>query len=141
MMMSMPRSLHRTVVSSKEVADLARAILNTEDENAREREHFWVLGLNAKNTVKFVYLVSLGSLTASICHPRETFRQAIVHGTCSIILAHNHPSGDTKPSQEDILLTRRLVQGGELLGIKVLDHVIIGDDHFSFRESGLIPTA
>jgi hypothetical protein len=80
-------------------------------------------------------LVSLGSLSASIVHPRETFRFAVSKATANIIIGHNHPSGDTKPSQEDILLTKRLCQAGEILGINVLDHVIIGGEgnYFSFR--------
>ncbi len=83
--------------------------------------------------------VSIGSLSASIVHPRETFKAAIRESAAAVIFIHNHPSGDTKPSQEDILLTRRLVQAGEVLGIKVLDHIIMSDEnHFSFRDNGLI---
>ena len=83
--------------------------------------------------------MSVGSLTASIVHPRETFKAAIRESAAAVIFVHNHPSGDIKPSQKDILLTRRLVHTGEVLGIQVLDHMIIGDGgHFSFRDSGMI---
>lgn len=84
--------------------------------------------------------VSVGSLNASIVHPRETFKSAIRESAAAVIFIHNHPSGDSKPSQEDILLTRRLVHAGDVLGIRVLDHIIVGDSgHFSFRDNGMMP--
>jgi DNA repair protein RadC len=86
--------------------------------------------------------ISVGSLSASLVHPRETFKAAIRESAAAVIFIHNHPSGDIKPSQEDILLTRRLVQAGEVIGIQVLDHIIIGDnEHFSFRDNGMIAPA
>jgi DNA repair protein RadC len=84
-------------------------------------------------------VVSIGSLSSSIVHPREVFQPAVSQAAASVILAHNHPSGDVSPSQDDIDLTRRLVQAGEIMGIDVLDHLIIGvDDFLSLRERGLI---
>lgn len=127
-----------SVCSAEEVVTMFRAMLEVEDEIGREREHFWVTGLNTKNIVKYTDLVSLGSLNAAIVHPREVFRYAVSKGVSAVIMCHNHPSGDTNPSQEDILLTKRLTQAGEVLGIKVLDHIIIGEGHFSFRDKGLI---
>jgi len=128
-----------SLCSSEQVASLLKHILSLEDAASQEREHFWAIGLNAKNVTKYIELVSLGSLTASLVHPRELFRLAIEHSCAAMLIGHNHPSGDPKPSQEDILLTRRLAQGGTLLGIKVLDHIIIGEDsHFSFRDSGMM---
>ena len=107
-----------------------------------DREHFVVLLLNQKNRVVGVNTVSIGSLTASVVHPREVFKPAILSNAASIILAHNHPSGQPQPSQEDRVLTVRLVAAGKLLGISVLDHVIIGDGtsaYFSFADEGLLP--
>ena len=101
----------------------------------RAVEHFGVLLLDTKNRVLRTTLVSVGTLDASIVHPREVFRAAAAAGAAAIILFHNHPSGDPAPSKEDIALTRRLVQAGELMGISVIDHVIISESRFhSFRE-------
>ena len=95
--------------------------------------------LDVKNRVIREETVSVGSLTASLVHPRDTFKTAVRESAAAVIFVHNHPSGDARPSQEDMLLTKRLVQAGDLLGIRVLDHVIVGDrDHFSFRDNGLI---
>ena len=90
-----------------------------------QREHFVVLLLNARHEVIRVETVSIGSLNASIVHPREVFKPAVIESAASIVLAHNHPSGDPEPSEEDLSITKRLVQVGELLGIAVLDHVIV----------------
>jgi DNA repair protein RadC len=89
------------------------------------REHFVVLLLNARYECTAVETVSIGSLNASIVHPREVFRPAILAASASIVIVHNHPSGDPEPSEEDLGITRRLVQVGELLGIGVLDHLVI----------------
>jgi DNA repair protein RadC len=97
----------------------------------RRKEHFVTLLLDSRHRVIRVAEVSVGSLEASIVHPRETFLEAITAGAAAVILAHNHPSGDPTPSPEDLKLTRRLIEAGKLLGIPVLDHLIIG------REGGL----
>ena len=106
-----------------------------------DREHFVIILLNQKNRINGVNTVSIGSLTASIVHPREVFKSAILSNAASIICGHNHPSGDCQPSREDRALTQRLVEAGKLLGISVLDHVIIGDGtgaYFSFADEGLL---
>jgi DNA repair protein RadC len=104
-----------------------------------KKEMFRCILLDTKNKIIREEVVSIGSLSASIVHPRDTFKAAIRESAAAVIFIHNHPSGDIKPSQEDILLTRRLVQAGEVLGIQVLDHIIIGDgDHFSFRDNGMM---
>jgi DNA repair protein RadC len=90
------------------------------------REHFVVLLLNARHEVQRREVISIGSLNASIVHPREVFLPAILHAAASVVLVHNHPSGDPEPSEEDLSITRRLVEVGELVGIGVLDHVIVG---------------
>jgi DNA repair protein RadC len=107
-----------------------------------KKEVFRCALLDTKNKIIREEVVSIGSLSASIVHPRDTFKAAIRESAAAVIFIHNHPSGDIKPSQEDILLTRRLVQAGEVIGIQVLDHIIIGDsDHFSFRDNGMITPA
>jgi DNA repair protein RadC len=89
------------------------------------REHFLVLLLNARHEVMGQETVSVGSLNASIVHPREVFRPAVLASAAATVLVHNHPSGDPEPSEEDRSITKRLVEAGELLGISVLDHVIV----------------
>jgi DNA repair protein RadC len=121
-----------------EVGGHLKKILKKEDSLSRDKEHFWVITLNTHHKVKFVELVSLGTLTENYVHPREVFRRAIKAGACSIIVGHNHPSGENKPSQADISLTNKLKEAGKIIGIEVLDHVIIGNTIFSFKEEGLI---
>jgi DNA repair protein RadC len=101
-----------------------------------DREGFWVILLNCRKKIIGINTVSIGHLTASLVHPREVFKPAILANASCIILAHNHPSGDPTPSQEDMILTKRLKEAGETLGIEILDHVIVGDgSHFySFQE-------
>jgi DNA repair protein RadC len=100
-------------------------------------EHFGVMLLDTKHHVLKTTLISVGTLDASIVHPREVFREATIAGAFGIILFHNHPSGDPKPSRDDIALTRRLIEAGELMGITVIDHVILAERGFrSLRECG-----
>ena len=101
------------------------------------QEAFTVITLNTKNKVINRHMVSLGTLNTAVVAPREVFRVAILDGAASIILSHNHPSGDPTPSSEDIKITKQLISGGEIMAIKVLDHVIIGDTFVSIRECGL----
>lgn len=106
----------------------------------QKRECFLVLLLDARNRLLAELEVSWGSLVASIVHPREVFRPAIQHAANSVLFVHNHPSGDPHWSQDDLEITRRLYHSGELLGIEVLDHVIIGDGSYcSFVDEGLPP--
>jgi DNA repair protein RadC len=103
----------------------------------QQREHFVVLLLDGRHRVVRECEVSQGTLTASLVHPREVFRTAVREASAAIVLVHNHPSGDPSPSPEDREVTRRLVRAGEILGIRVLDHVVIAEHGFySFRESG-----
>lgn len=103
------------------------------------KEHFNIAILDTKNQILSIENISIGTLNASIVHPRDVFKAAIKRNANSIILIHNHPSGDTKPSNEDINITNRLADAGSLLGIRVLDHIIIGDNTFiSFKEKNLI---
>lgn len=99
------------------------------------QEQMWVLILNARNQVIGMNMVALGTANASLVHPRETFRAAILMNGVSIILVHNHPSGDPEPSNDDRELTQRMIKAGELMGIDVLDHVIVaGEKLYSFKE-------
>jgi DNA repair protein RadC len=95
-----------------------------------DREHFMVVGLDAKHAVIGINTVSIGSVTMSIVHPREVFKPLVLMNASAVILAHNHPTGDVTPSQEDRALTRRLKDGGDLLGITVLDHVVLGEGRY-----------
>lgn len=106
---------------------------------AERREHFIALLLDIKNRVMRIETISIGTLDSSLVHPREVYRVLIREGAACWIAAHNHPSGDATPSPEDIAVTRRLQEAGQLLGIELLDHIIIGDGVFtSFRERGLL---
>nr|WP_026906335.1 DNA repair protein RadC [Paucisalibacillus globulus] len=103
------------------------------------QEHFVVLFLNTKNQIIHRQTIFIGSLNASIVHPREVYREAVKRSAASIIVAHNHPSGDPTPSQEDIHVTKRLAESGKMIGIELLDHLIIGDRKFvSLKEKGYL---
>jgi len=109
------------------------------DIKDQRREHFLCLYLNASNQVIHREIVSIGSLSSAILHPREVFQPAVLQSAASVVLAHNHPSGDVSPSHDDIILTRRLVQAGKIMGIDVLDHMIIGaNDFLSLQEPCLL---
>ena len=104
-----------------------------------DREQFIIACFNTKNEPTNITVVSVGSLNKAIVHPREVFKTAILSNAASIMAFHNHPSGDTTPSQQDLQLTNRLYEAGELLGIKLLDHLIIGDGSFtSLKEKGYL---
>lgn len=104
-----------------------------------QQEHFVALFLNTKNEIIRKKTIFIGSLNASIVHPREVFKEALKYSSASILVAHNHPSGNPQQSQEDIHVTKRLVEAGKMIGIEVLDHLIIGDRKFtSLKEKGYI---
>ena len=104
-----------------------------------KQEHFICLFLNTKNGIIGKETISIGTLNASLVHPREVFRPAIKRASASIICAHNHPSGNLDPSPEDITITKRLVEAGQIIGIEVLDHIIIGSNAYvSLKEHGHI---
>lgn len=114
-----------------DVADFVRSVL---PDNSRE--HFVALYLDGSNHVACYSLVSTGTANQCVAHPREVFQRALVTGAVAIILAHNHPSGKLNPSNEDLQVTQRLKEGANLLGIKLLDHLIVSDHGF---ESILVP--
>jgi DNA repair protein RadC len=119
----------------KAPADVARLFMD--EMKHYDREHFKAAFLNTKNQIIRVVTVSIGSLNASIVHPREILKPAIAASAASIVLVHNHPTGDPSPSREDVEFTRRFARCGELIGIELLDHIVIGADRFqSLKESG-----
>jgi len=104
-----------------------------------KKENFVVLYLDARNKLIYKETVSIGSLNANLVHPREVFEPAVRYLAAQIVLAHNHPSGDPEPSEDDLLLTKKLVESGKILGIEVFDHIIVAKDgFFSFKNKGLI---
>jgi len=115
------------------VAELLRGGLK-----GKKREHFMVILLDTRSRLIKVSQISVGSLDSSIVHPREVFKEAISASAASVILVHNHPSGDNNPSEDDIKLTKRLADTGELMGIEVMDHIIITDNSYiSLKREGL----
>ncbi len=102
------------------------------------KEHFLTLHLDGKNRISCFDPVSIGSLNQSIVHPREVFATALKSSAAAILLIHNHPSGDPNPSREDMEITRRLKEACDILGIRILDHIIIGDSFYSFAASGIL---
>ena len=126
---------NRKINSPKDAVDLLEPFLTDED-----RERFMVLCLDTKNQPTTIHTISVGSLNSSLVHPRELFKIAILGNSASVVLSHNHPSGDPTPSREDIEVTNRIYEAGKILGIEVLDHVIIGSNSrfISLKERGLI---
>ncbi|MEK7216090.1 MAG: JAB domain-containing protein [Chloroflexota bacterium] len=115
------------------------ALLGRDARNL-DREHFWAIALDACNMFLDLELVSIGSLTAAIVHPREVFKAALLANAASILVVHNHPSGDLRASPEDRETTARLKKAGDILGVPLVDHVVLGQGggFFSFREAGLL---
>ena len=121
------------VKTPDEVASLVRGRLK-----GKKKEHFLALLLDTRNQLIKISEISIGSLDTSIVHPREAFKEAITASAASVIFVHNHPSGDPEASEDDITLTKRLAEAGEIIGIDVLDHIIIGDkNHLSLKREGL----
>jgi DNA repair protein RadC len=129
------------VTSPADVAEILQATLKAEGDGADKQEHFWVIGMNSKHIIEYIDLVALGGLKSQIIEPRCIFRAACSRMIEGIIIAHNHPSGDTTPSDQDKKTTAAIKSGGDLLGITVLDHIIIGivdDCYYSYQEDGRI---
>ena len=121
-----PAARRKVIESSHDVADLLMERLRYE-----KKEHFKSILVNTKGEILSVDTVSIGALSSTVVHPREVFSSAVRKSAAGVIFVHNHPSGDPLPSEEDIVTTKRLVKSGEILGIRVLDHIIIGDGEFS----------
>ncbi len=109
------------------------------DIRALKKEHLIAIYLDTRNQEIHREIISIGTLTASLVHPREVFEPAVRHLAVSIFVVHNHPSGDTEPSEDDLVITKKLVEAGKIMGIEVLDHIIVtGKNFLSFKEQGLI---
>ena len=130
-----------------EVNDTNLPVINTAKDAAAQltdmrdlkKEHFVVLYLNAKNQLVHKETISMGTLNANLVHPREVFEPALKHSAAQIIAAHNHPSGDPKPSDDDLDLTKRLTEAGKMMGIEIMDHVIVSkNSYFSFKEEKIL---
>ena len=133
------RRAHERPVCRSPIRGPEDVLAHVRDLPRARREHFVVLLLNARHELERRETVSIGSLNASIVHPREVFLPAILHSAASVVLVHNHPSGDPEPSEEDLNITRRLIEVGELVGIGVLDHVIVASrGTVSFRARQLL---
>ncbi len=130
----------QAVERKKVVSPITAANLLHEYLDGADREHFVVLLLDTHHQIIGIHTVTIGTLDASLIHPREVFKPAILANASAVLLAHNHPSGDPTPSAEDRAVTRQLVAAGELIGIQVVDHVILGDDprYASFLEAGIL---
>ena len=131
-------SLRREIYSVKVAGELAIELARSADDL---KEHFWLVLLNVKNMYLLHTEVSMGTQYMAPANPTEVFRPAILEGASAIILIHNHPSGDVKPSSDDIALTKRLVEVGRILNIRIHDHIIVGNgtwDYISLAERGFV---
>ena len=125
----------KTISQPIDVVKIVKAYIGNSD-----RENFVLICLDAKNNITAIHTVSIGTLNSAVIHPREVFKVAILVNSASIIVAHNHPSGDLTPSSEDLKVTKEIVEAGNILDIPVLDHIIVGDDeqYVSLKERGLM---
>lgn len=109
------------------------------DKIDQDKEHCFVFHIDSRNHIKIMELVSIGTLDSSLVHPREVYTRAVSERSAKICVAHNHPSGDAEPSHEDIMITQRLVKAGDLLGVKVVDHIIYTKNGYSsMKEKNLM---
>ncbi len=125
-----------TIGKAADVAIVFQDLLTLEDTIDQDKEHFYVMHLDSHRRINLVELVAIGTLTSATIHPRETYRRAVSEGAFSIIIAHNHPSGDPTPSEADVLMTKKLREAGEIVDILMLDHIIFTATRFySFLEN------
>lgn len=132
--------LSKVIISPEAAWNVCQAFLQTFTNGfLTDREYCGVIFLNTKNVVTGAELISIGSLNAVIVTCRETFKGAILHNAASLIMFHSHPSGHPRPSDEDVAISKRMMDAGELLGIEFLDHIILGEGKFiSLKQEGLI---
>ena len=125
------------LTSSADIYNIMQQILLRENKIDRNKEHFWTIGLDNAHRILYIELVSLGDTTSAPAEPMQIYRVAILKGAVQMVLVHNHPSNEVKASREDINITDRLIQVGNIIGIKVIDHLIIGEQTFnSFNDTG-----
>jgi len=128
--------VNKKIQSPEDVFEVVQKVIKASEY---PEENLWMITLDTKNNITGIFTVSTGSLNASIVHPREVFKRAVLQNAASIIICHNHPSGDVTPSQEDISITKRIYDAGKILGIELLDHIIIGDNRYtSLKETRIL---
>ena len=127
--------LSHIIRSPEDVADLGKRVMRIHEE---PEEYMYMVCMNTKNKVTGVFEISHGNVNSSIVTPREVFQKALLANAVSIILLHNHPSGDPTPSNSDVDITKRLVEAGKIVGVEVLDHIVIGDRYCSLKEKGYL---
>lgn len=123
------------IKSPDDAATIGKGFMRIHEE---PEEYMYMICMNTKNKIIGVFEISHGSVNSSIVSPREVFQKALLANAVSIILMHNHPSGDSTPSREDIEVTKRLVEAGKIVGVEVLDHIIVGDRYSSLKEKGYV---
>lgn len=128
-------TLTYAIKSPDDAATIGKEFMRIHEE---PEEYMYMICMNVKNKVIGVFEISHGTANASLVSPREVFQKALLANAVSIIVMHNHPSGDSTPSREDIEVTKRLVEAGKIVGIEVLDHIIIGDKYASLKEKGYL---
>lgn len=135
--MNIPHKTGERIKVSGDVVALLREVYALLPEEDSHKEVFYVVGLNSQNVVLFIDLITLGTINRASPVIRECYRQAIIKNAVSIIACHNHPSGDTTPSSEDKQFTRELADAGKVLGVRLLDHIILGTGFYSFTDNNL----
>ncbi|MFN9112721.1 MAG: RadC family protein [Bacteroidota bacterium] len=126
----------RPILGTRDACEAVEEFWRRQPDSKQER--FCVLTLDTKNHPIAWHVVSIGTVDAAIVHPREVFRPAIMDSATSVIVSHNHPSGDPEPSSHDLAITRRLIEAGKAVGIEVIDHIVAGTDCISLREQGRV---
>jgi DNA repair protein RadC len=139
MLLDISRYRKHKIIKSEIAWKILKGIISKMDIFEKEKEHLFVIGLTASNHIKYIDLVSTGSLKGTVAEPREIYRNAVFHGAACIIVGHNHPSNNCTASDSDKRLTERLVSAGKILDITLVDHIIICEkEHFSFANEGLL---
>ena len=129
-------NVNRKIQSPEDIFEVIQKVIKASEY---AEENLWLITLDTKNNISGIFTVSTGILNSSLVHPREIYKRAVMQNAASIIICHNHPSGDPAPSREDINITKRLYEAGEIIGIKLLDHIIAGDNSYtSLKEKGFI---
>jgi DNA repair protein RadC len=128
-----------SITNPQDISKILQAWLKTEDSIEKEKEHFIVVSFNVRSKIKSIDIVSIGMVDGVLVHPREVFRRAIIEASTKILIAHNHPSGVCLPSDEDIKVTERVKQAGDIVGIKLVDHIVFAEsDFYSFANNNLL---
>lgn len=128
----------RKITTPKDIYQIMKPIYSQNDELDREKEQLYMIGLDARNNIKTIYLISMGTINESLVSPREVYRTALIKNCVSIILVHNHPSQESTPSQEDLEVTKKLKDAGRMIGVNLLDHLIFTDNGYqSLKEMGV----